>query len=151
METPVIHALPPTDPDGPRGITHYGGQSEPAPTLCTNVDGWCTDGCTFFVPPCPWPNQGGEFELTFFFLSSAQVGSFFLQTFFFLTPPPPNPPRSDLPTFRLLAYAPWPPPSPTYLPTHLFTYSPICLPSHQPAYLCTYARNLHQSNDDAGR
>jgi len=25
------------------------------------------DGCTFFVLPCPWVNQGGEFKLTFFF------------------------------------------------------------------------------------
>ncbi len=32
VETPVMHALPPTDPGGPRGVTHYGGQSEPAPT-----------------------------------------------------------------------------------------------------------------------
>jgi hypothetical protein len=45
-----------------------------------------------------------------------------------------------LPTFKLLAYAPWPPPSSTYyllahlltiyLPTHPFAYLPINLPTY---------------------
>jgi hypothetical protein len=47
--------------------------------------GWCTDGCTFFVFPYPWVNQGGEFKLNFFFLSSTQVAIFF--ELFFLHPP----------------------------------------------------------------
>jgi len=35
---------------------------------CTIVDGWCIDGCTFFVPPYPLANQGGELKLPPFFL-----------------------------------------------------------------------------------
>jgi hypothetical protein len=99
------------------------------------VDGWCTDGCTFFVPPCHWANQGGQLKLTFvfffFFPSSAQVGLFFLQTFF---PHPPCPPTSHLPTYRLLAYVPWPPPSPTYLPTCPLTHPSPYLPNNRPTY-----------------
>jgi hypothetical protein len=100
---------------------------------CTNVDGWCTDGCTFFVPPCPWANQGGELLTCFIFLSSAQVGFFFLGFYFFLTPHT-RPSLTYLPTFSLLAYAAWPPPSPTYLTTYL----PVHLPTHLPTYPSTY-------------
>jgi len=47
VETPVMHALlPPTDPGGPRGITHYGGQREPAPTCAPT---WM-DGALMGVP-----------------------------------------------------------------------------------------------------
>jgi hypothetical protein len=118
------------------------------------VDGWCTDGCTFFVPPCPWVNQGGELKFTsFFFPSLAQVGVFW-ELFF---PHPPTPAQVS-PTYLHLDYLPMQlgllPPPPTYLhahlPTHLSTYPPICLPSHQPTYLCTYALNLHQGNDNVG-
>jgi len=38
-----------------------------------------------------------------------------------------------------------------HLPTHLSTYPPIYLPSHQPTFLSTYTLNLHQGNDDASR
>jgi hypothetical protein len=89
---------------------------------CTNVDGCCTDGCTFFDSPCPWANQGGELKLTFFFSSFPQPRLILFFELFFSSPP--RPPRF---TYLHLDYAPWPPPSPTYLPTHLFTYSPICL------------------------
>jgi hypothetical protein len=51
---------------------------------------------------------------------------------------------THLPTFSLPAHAPWPPPSTTYLPTR----PPIFLLTHQPIYLCTYALNLHQGNDN---
>jgi hypothetical protein len=66
---------------------------------------------------------------------------FFFGNIFFLTPHAcPN--LTYLPRFKLFAYAPFSPPSPTY--------SPICLPSHQPTYLCTYALNHHKGNDGAG-
>jgi hypothetical protein len=35
---------------------------------CTNLDGWCTNGCTFFFRAYPCANQGGEHRLTIFFL-----------------------------------------------------------------------------------
>ncbi len=52
-------------------------------------------GCTFFVPPCPWADQGGEPKLTFF--SFLSPGWFFLGELFF--PHPPRPPRSHLHTY----------------------------------------------------
>jgi hypothetical protein len=71
------------------------------------------------VPGLRWRTQVD----IFFFLSSAQVG-FFLGNVFFLTPHA-CPGLTYLLTFRLLAYAPWPPPSPTtYLPMCLHTKSP---------------------------
>jgi hypothetical protein len=92
---------------------------------CTNVDGWCTDGCTFFVTPCHWANQGGQLKLTFvffFFPSSAQVGLFFCKLFF-LTPH--TCPRL---TYLHIDYLPMHPgllpPPPTYLPAHLPTHLP---------------------------
>jgi len=102
---------------------------------CTNVDGWCTNRVTFFlVPPCPWPNQGDKLMLMFCFFTH-----------------PPHPPRFHLPTYLHLDYR-----YTTYLCTqvsslpHLPTHPLICLPTHQPTYLCTYALNLHQGNDDIG-
>jgi hypothetical protein len=101
---------------------------------CTNVDGWCTHRHTFFVPPCPWANQGGKLKLTlFFFLSSAQVGVF-LGTFFFLTPHA-RPGLNYLPTFRLIPMHPGllpPPPTylPAHLPSHLPTFPSTCLPTY---------------------
>jgi len=87
-------------------------------------------GVPFSSLPVPELNQGGELKSTFLFLSSVQVG-FILGTFFFPQPhPPTHPGLTYLSTFRLLAYAPWPPPSaPPPRP-----YPPICLHSH----LCTY-------------
>jgi hypothetical protein len=75
---------------------------------------------------------------------------FFLGTFF-------SSPPTVSPTYLHLDYLPMHlglfPPPPTYLSTHLLThlstYPPICLPFHQPTYLCTYAPNHHQSNDGA--
>jgi len=47
VETPVMHALlPQQTTGGPRGITHYGGQREPAPTC---VPTWM-DGALMGVP-----------------------------------------------------------------------------------------------------
>ncbi len=77
---------------------------------CTNVDGWCINVCTFFVPPCPKTNQGGKCRLTFF--SSLQP------KLIFSSPPTPT----YLPTFKLHAYAPWLPPSLAYLLTHPYIY-----------------------------
>jgi hypothetical protein len=112
----------------------------------TNGDGWCTDGCTFFVPPCPWANQGGELRLTFFNFSLPQPRLVFLGTLFFL----PLTPTGVSPTYLHLDYLSMHPgflphdlPSlrpATYLPTHLPTY----LLTHLPANLCTYALNFHQ-------
>jgi len=117
----------------------------------TNVDGWCTDGCTFFVPPCPWANQGGELKLTFFSSFAQPRLIFFWELFFSSTPTPAQVSPTSLHLDYLHMHLGLLPPPPTYLPTHLFTYSPICLPSNQPTYLCTYTLNLHQGNDDACR
>jgi hypothetical protein len=84
----------------------------------TNVDGWCTDGCTFFVPPCPWANQGGELRLTFFSVPpSAQVGFFWELCFSH----PSHPPESHLPTHPSAYLPPYPS---TYLPLYLLTKFP---------------------------
>jgi hypothetical protein len=108
-------------------------------------------GCTFFVPPCPWANPGGELKLTFSFPFPHLISGWFLFGFFFLTPHA-RLGFTYLPAFRLPTYAPWIATSPIYLPahlsTHLPTYSSICLHTHQPTYLCTYALNFHQGNDD---
>jgi hypothetical protein len=58
----------------------------------------------------------------------------FLGNSFFLTLHT-RPGLTYLPTFSLLAYAAWPPPSPTYLPTYLPTHPPIYLLTHPFAYL----------------
>jgi hypothetical protein len=124
-------------------------QSEPAPTSAPMWMDGAFMGVPFSSLPVPGANRGGELKLTFFPLSSASVGFSFLRTFFFFTPHG-RPGLTYLPTFRLLPMhsriLPPPPTHPSiYLPT------PIYLPSHQPIYLCTYALNLHQGNDDAGR
>ncbi len=109
---------------------------EPYLHQCTNVDGWCINGCTFFIPPCPWANEGRELMLTFyFFLPSAQAG-FVLGNFFFRYPPTPAQVSTSYLHLDYLAYALWPSPSPTYLlparaPTHLTTY----LSTHTSTYL----------------
>jgi hypothetical protein len=119
---PEFHGPPPWM------LMYFFGPEWSSTHQCTNVDGWCTDGCTFFVPPCPWANQGGELKLTFFsFLSSAQVG--------ILLGTSPTSLRLE----HLHMHLGLLPPPPTYLPTHL------------PAYLCTYTLNLHQGNDEACR
>jgi hypothetical protein len=41
---------------------------------------------------------------------------------------------THLPTFRLPAYAPWPPPSTTYLPAHPFAYLLINLCTYVPMH-----------------
>jgi hypothetical protein len=84
-----------------------------------------------FVSPCPWANQGGELKLTFFF-PFLSPGLIFFGTFLFLTPHA-RPGLTYL-HFRLLAYRPWPPPSPTYLPTDLLTYLPIYLLTYVPTH-----------------
>ncbi len=99
----------------------------------TNVDGWCT----FFVPPCTWVNLGGELKLTFFIFPFLSPGWFFLGTFFSLSPHT-CPGLTYLPTFRLLAYVPWHPPSPTYLPTCPPTHPSIYLPTHLPTFPSNY-------------
>ncbi len=94
---------------------------------CTNVDGWCTDGCTFFVPPCPCLTKVTNSSWPFFFLSWALVG-FFWELFF----SSPHTPAQASPTYLHLDYLPMHPgllpPPPTYLhahlPTHLSTYTP---------------------------
>jgi hypothetical protein len=116
--------------------------------------GWM-DGALMGAPfsSLPVPGLTKVANSSLFFLSLAQVGVF-LGTFF---PHPPTPAQVS-PTCLHLDYLPmhlgFLPPPPTYLhahlPTHLSTYSPICLPSHQPTYLCTYALNLHQGNDNVG-
>jgi hypothetical protein len=54
---------------------------------CTNMDGWCIHGCTFFVTPYPWANQDGKLKFAFFFsLYLTHVG-FFGE--FFSSPPTP--------------------------------------------------------------
>jgi len=88
---------------------------------CTNVDGWCTHGCTFSSLPVPGLTKVVNSSWPFFiFLSSAQVG-FFWGELFFSSPLTPA----------------------QVSPTHPSTYLPI--------NLCTYALNLHQGNDDVGQ
>ncbi len=104
----------------------------------TNVDGWCTDGCTFFVTPCLWANQDGELRLTLFFPSLIQ--GLFWGSFFFSSPltpaqvsathlctlgllPPP-------PTYSLRSYLPTCPPN--YLLIHPSTYLPMYLHTKSP-------------------
>jgi hypothetical protein len=121
-------------------LVHYAPWLEWTNThQCTNVDRWCIDGCTFFVPPYPYTNQDGELKLILIFLYLAHVG-FFGGTFFYLTPHTYLG-LAYLPTFKLLAYAPWFPPSPTYLlvcpsthhlPTFPITYLPMCLHTKSP-------------------
>jgi hypothetical protein len=74
--------------------------------------------------------------LTFFLPFLNQVG-FFFENFFFLTPHA-CPGLTYLPTFRLLAYAPWPPLSPTYLPTCLPTHPSVYLPNNLPTHVPTH-------------
>jgi hypothetical protein len=123
---------------------HGGGLSARVNQLThqrTNVDGWCTDGWTFFVPPCPWGNQGGELRLTFFFPSLSLGWSFWKLCFF--RSPYPHLSLTYLPTFRLPAYAPWLSPSrptyspPGYLPTHPSAYLPPYPSTCLPLYLHT--------------
>jgi hypothetical protein len=98
-----------------------------------------------FRPSLSLANQGGELTLTFF--SFPQPRLVFLGISFFS---PPTPAQAS-PSYLHLDYLPMHlgllPPPPTYLhahlPTHLFTYPPICLPTHPKSnYLCTYALNL---------
>ncbi len=61
---------------------------------CTNLDGWCTDECIFFVRSCPCANQGGYHRLTIFFLFLSPFriflcffcGTLFFFFFFFASP-----------------------------------------------------------------
>lgn len=53
METPVMHAPPPTDAGGPRGITHYRGQTEPAPTCAPMWMDGALLGAAFSSLPVP--------------------------------------------------------------------------------------------------
>jgi len=72
-----------------------------------------------FHPSLSWVNQGGELKLTFFFGPFLSPSWFIFANFFFLTSHA-CPRHIYLPTFRLLAYAPWPLPYlPAHLPTHL--------------------------------
>jgi hypothetical protein len=105
---------------------------------CTNVDGWCTHGCTFFIPPCPWANQGGKLKLTFFFPSLSPSWFLFWELFFSSPPTPAQVSPIYLHLDYCLCTTASSLPPPTYLPT----YPPIYLPSHQPIYLCTCTLNL---------
>jgi hypothetical protein len=91
--------------------------------------------------PVPGLTQvvNSSWPFLFPFLSS---GWFPFGTFFFLSPHA-RPGLTYLPMHPGLL-----PPPLTHLPTHLPTYSSIWLHTHQPTYLCTYALNLHQGNDD---
>jgi hypothetical protein len=105
---------------------------------CTNVDGWCFHGCTFFVPPCPWANQGGEFKLTLFF-PFLNLGWFYFQGFIFSSTPHVCPSLTYLLTFKLLPMHPGlilPPPIyvHAHLSIHLFTYPPINLCTYVPMH-----------------
>ncbi len=105
------------------------------------MDGWCTDGCTFFVPPCPWANQGDKLKLTSFSFPQPRLVSFFGK--FFFSPPTP---AQVSPTYRRLVYLLMQlgllPPPPTYLPTcppsHPSIYSPTHLPTYPSTYLLMY-------------
>jgi hypothetical protein len=57
---------------------------------------------------------------------------FLLGNLFFFFTPHAQPGLTYLPTFRLPAYAPWPPPSPTYLLTHSSTYLPMYIHTISP-------------------
>jgi hypothetical protein len=129
VETPVMHMLPPTDPGGPRGITHYGGHSEPVPTCATMWMDGALMGVPFSSLPVPELTKVVKLTLFFAFLSPGFFGNFFFFT------PHTRPGLTYLPTFRPLAYVPWPPPSLPHLPTYLPTYPPIYLPTRPIAYL----------------
>ncbi len=93
VETPVMHALPPIDPGGPRGITHYGGQSEPAPTCAPMwMDGVLMGG-PFSSLPVPELTKVLNSSWPFF---SFPQPRFFWELFF---PHPPHPPGSHLPSY----------------------------------------------------
>jgi hypothetical protein len=127
------------------------GQREPAPT---NAPMWM-DGAMMGAPFSSLLVLG----LTKVVNSNCPIFSFpqpkvfFLGTFF--SSPPTFAQVS--PTYLHLDYLPMHLglflPRPTYLSidllTHLSTYPPICLPFHQPTYLCTYTLNHHQGNDGA--
>jgi len=129
------------------------GQSEPAPTSAPK---WM-DGALMGAPFSSLPGLAKVANLSWPFLFPfLSLGQFFLGTFFFLTPHT----TQVSPTYLHLDYLPMhpgllPPPSNylhAHLPTHLSTYPPICLPTHpKPIYLCTYALNLYQGNDDASQ
>ncbi len=95
---------------------------------CTNLDGWCIDGCTFFIHACPCANQGVEHRLTFVFPLSC---CFFFLNFFFC----------PTPTLVSLTYLHFDyllmhqrgllfPHLPTYPPSYLLTHPPNYLPMH---------------------
>jgi hypothetical protein len=111
---------------------------EPYLHQCTNVDGWCINGFTFFIPPCPWANKGRELALTFyFFLPSAQAG-FVLGNFFFRYPPTPAQVSTSYLHLDYLAYAPLASSLPHLLTTCPCTHPPNYLPIHPHIYLPTY-------------
>ncbi len=88
--------------------------------------------CTFFIPPCPWANQGGKLKLIFFF-SFPQPRLIFFGNLFISSPLTVS---QVSPTYLHLDYLPMhlsllPPHLLTYLPT----YPPIYLPIHPFAYL----------------
>ncbi len=96
---------------------------------CTNLDGWCIDGCTFFIRACPCANQGGEHRLTFVF---PLLSCFFFLNLFFA--PTPTLELTYLHFYYLLMHQRGLlfPHLPTYLPTHLATY----LLTRLTTYLC---------------
>jgi hypothetical protein len=113
--------------------------SEPIPS---NLDVWCIDECTFFVPslsPSQHPN---------------------LISFCF-KPPTLDLISPTLVTFRLPTYAPkgllstllltYLPTHLTYLLTHPHTYQSIHILTYPFTYLSTYTLSLHQGNANDGQ
>ncbi len=128
------------------------GKSEPTPTSASMwMDGALMAPFSSLLVLGLTKVVNSSCPILFSFLSPR---CFFWKHFF---PHPPHLPRFHLRTYLHLDYLPMHPgllpPPPTYLSTHLLThlstYPPICLPFHQPTYLCTYAPNHHHGNDGA--
>lgn len=70
---------------------------------CTNMDGWCIDEWTLFIPSCPRADQGNDHRLTFSFPLPQPLLHFFSfwEPFFCpnLSPPPKSPIKSNLPPY----------------------------------------------------
>jgi hypothetical protein len=118
--------------------THQYGQSEPAPSSATMWLDGALMGVPFSSLPIPGLTKLANSSCPFSFPFLSPGWFFFVWELFFSSPPVHAQVSHAYLTLCTLG-----PPSPTYLP--------ICPPTHPSAYLCTYALNHHQGNDNVGR